>query len=351
VKLVSFENRPAWAKSWEMRLVGLSPVHPALSGLVFAMALVAIYLLIESLAGGRVIDTGGEALAVFPEPTLGFAIAAAAAGYALGAGYVINAGNEATLQELRPLLAEPAAELARRSDVTLRASRVYGCIGLVCGVLFTYAADEPASRMLRLEVFSSDALLSLMVLPLAFWLFMRAAYFTISGIQSVASVVERDLSVDLLDLTWLSSLGQMALRAALLWIGAAVVASLSVLLTQRTIAEFLAIMFLLSVATVTFVIPVRGVHRKMGDAKREELLRLSREIRRDREEIRVLAPGARDAAARLPALLAYESRIRSVQEWPFDTPTLLRFAFYLTIPVVSWLGGAFVERLIESWLG
>ena len=332
-------------------MVDLSPVHPALSGLVFAMALVAVYVLAESVAGGRVIDPGGEALALLPEPTLGFAITAAAAGYALGAGYVINAGNEATLQELRPLLAKPATKLGRRGDVTLRASRVYGWVGLVCGVLFAYAADESAAQMLRLEAFSSDALLSLMVLPLAFWFFARAAYFTISGIHTVASVVERDLSVDLLDLTPISSLGQMALRAALLWIGAAVVASLSVLLTQGAVAEFLAIMFLLSVATVTFVIPVRGVHRKMGQAKREELLRLSAEIRRDREEIRVLAPGARDAAARLPALLAYESRIQSVQEWPFDTPTLLRFAFYLTIPVVSWLGGAFVERLIESWLG
>ena len=333
-----------------MRLVDRVPLHPALSGLVFAMAWIALYLLTRWLAGEGVINTGGETPAGLPEAAVGFAVAAAAAGYALGAGYAINAENAATLEELRPLLAQQTGKLGSRSDVTLRASRVYGCIGLVSGAVFSYAADSAVAQLLRLEVFSSDGLLSLMILPLTFWLFTRAAYFTISGMQSVARVVEEDLSVDLLDLSRLSPLGQMALRASLLWIGAAVVASLSVVLTQQTIAEFLVILFLLLVATVTFVIPVRGVHRKMREAKRDELLRVSAEIRRDREEVRVLAPGAGAAAIRLPALLAYEARIRSVQEWPFDTPTLLRFVLFLMIPVFSWLGGAFVERLIESWL-
>jgi len=333
-----------------MRLVDRLPFHPAVSGLVFAMALIALYLIIQWLAGEAAIEGWGEVPVSLPAATVGFVVAAVAAGYALGAGYAINAENAVTLEELRPLLAEPPGKLGSRSDVTLAASRVYGCVGLVFGVLFGYAADDAVAPLLRLEAFSSDGLLSLIILPLTFWLFSRAAYFTIFGMQSVARVVERDLSVDLLDLSRLSPLGQMALRASLLWIGAAVIASFSVLLTPGTFAELLAILFLLLVATVTFVIPIRGVHRKMGEAKREELSRVIAEIRRDRERLRVLAPGAGDAAIRLPGLLAYEARLRSVQEWPFDTPTLLRFSLYLTIPVLSWLGGAFVERLLESWL-
>jgi hypothetical protein len=264
---------------------------------------------------------------------------------------MINSQNAAALREIGPLLAEPTGERADRHRVTLSASRVVGCIGLICGVLFVFAVDETAASLLTLEAFSSDGLLSLIVLPLAFWLFTRAAYFSISGMQSVTGVVERSLSIDLLDLSRLAPLGQMALRAALLWIGAAIVASLSVLPAGGAAVELLAVAFLLVVATATFVIPVRGVHRKMQDAKRAELLELREEIRRDRESVRVLDSDAREAAARLPALLAYESRVQSVSAWPFDTPTLLRFALYLTIPVLSWLGGAFVERLIDSALG
>ena len=142
---------------------------------------------------------------------------------------MINAQNAATLRELRPLLAEPTGELVPPRRVSLKASRVAGCIGLVCGILFAFAVDETAARLLTLQAFSSDALLSVIVLPLAFWLFSRAAYFTIFGMQSVTAIVERHLSIDLLDSSRLTPLGQMALRAALLWIGAAVVTSLSVL--------------------------------------------------------------------------------------------------------------------------
>ena len=49
----------------------------------------------------------------------------------------------------------------------------------------------------------------------------------------------------------------------------------------------------------------------------------------------------------LPALLAWEARIESVREWPFDTPALVRFALFLLIPLGSWLGGAMVERVVD----
>ena len=45
--------------------------------------------------------------------------------------------------------------------------------------------------------------------------------------------------------------------------------------------------------------------------------------------------------------LAWEARIESVREWPFDTPTLVRFALFLLIPLGSWLGGAVVERVVD----
>jgi hypothetical protein len=32
---------------------------------------------------------------------------------------------------------------------------------------------------------------------------------------------------------------------------------------------------------------------------------------------------------------------------PFDTPTLVRFALFLLIPLGSWLGGAVVERVVD----
>ena len=50
-------------------------------------------------------------------------------------------------------------------------------------------------------------------------------------------------------------------------------------------------------------------------------------------------------------LVAYEERTERVREWPFDAPTLFRFALYLLIPLGSWLGGAVMERLVDRLLG
>ena len=47
-------------------------------------------------------------------------------------------------------------------------------------------------------------------------------------------------------------------------------------------------------------------------------------------------------------LLAYEIRVQSISEWPFDLPTLRRFGFYLMIPLASMVGGAFVERIVDA---
>lgn len=61
--------------------------------------------------------------------------------------------------------------------------------------------------------------------------------------------------------------------------------------------------------------------------------------------------GSRLSARREPCsladLLAWEARIERVAEWPFDTPTLLRFALALLVPLGSWLGGALAQLAIE----
>ncbi len=49
---------------------------------------------------------------------------------------------------------------------------------------------------------------------------------------------------------------------------------------------------------------------------------------------------------RLADLIAYEARISSVREWPFDTSTVLRWALYMALGATSWLGGAVVERVL-----
>jgi len=56
------------------------------------------------------------------------------------------------------------------------------------------------------------------------------------------------------------------------------------------------------------------------------------------------------ASAELPGLLALETRIAAVREWPLDASTLLRVGLYVTLGIGSWLGAAAVERLLDRVL-
>ncbi len=185
----------------------------------------------------------------------------------------------------------------------------------------------------------------------AFWLSARAAWFTLAELSAVARAAGSVPDVDPLESERFEPLGRMALRASLLWAGVAALATLSMAITTGGFAEVTASLFLLSVAVGSFVIPVRGVHQKLGAAKRAEIVRVRAEIRRDREAVAVLAPDWPEAAQRLPGLLAFEARLDEAREWPFDARTLRRFGIVLLLPVLSWLGGALVERLVDSLLG
>ena len=90
---------------------------------------------------------------------------------------------------------------------------------------------------------------------------------------------------------------------------------------------------------------VRGAHRTLLAARDTELSRLREGIRTERGVL--LSAGA---AERLPALLALEARVMQVPVWPFDASMRARTAFFVLLPLGSWIGGALVERLLESAL-
>jgi len=42
--------------------------------------------------------------------------------------------------------------------------------------------------------------------------------------------------------------------------------------------------------------------------------------------------------------------VESVPEWPIDLPTLGRFAAYIVVPLLGWVGAALVQHVLESAL-
>ena len=57
------------------------------------------------------------------------------------------------------------------------------------------------------------------------------------------------------------------------------------------------------------------------------------------------------ALSKMGGLLALEARIQAAREWPIDFSTIGRLAFYLAIPLISWIGGALMERAVDAAIG
>jgi hypothetical protein len=181
-----------------------------------------------------------------------------------------------------------------------------------------------------------------------------AAVYLIDSAKLYSQIGERHVEVDLLDLTSLSPLTRHGLRivlAVVIAIAATVIAS-AVVAPSRSpsfvVTVLIAVLFNSVVATAAFVLPVRGLHRQLRARKAEKLAQLRDDIRRHEELMAGPGTEATDAGAKLPGLLAFEKRIESVREWPFDAPTLTRFFLYVAIPLGSWIGGALVERLLGA---
>jgi hypothetical protein len=101
----------------------------------------------------------------------------------------------------------------------------------------------------------------------------------------------------------------------------------------------------LAAAATALLLPLRGAHQAIHTAKRSELDWCDAELHRARAalESQALPSGS----ATLADLVAWRGVVAAVPEWPLDAPTLRRFVLYLGIPLGSWLGGAFVERVVD----
>jgi len=102
--------------------------------------------------------------------------------------------------------------------------------------------------------------------------------------------------------------------------------------------------------TASLLFPMRGVRERIRGEKEAEIARVNAAIRGDLTALQDSAIGARAEDLRLGELLAYRAFVESVPEWLLDTPMRARFFLYMAIPLGSWLGGALVERLLDTVL-
>jgi hypothetical protein len=341
---------PAPQAPWSERLIDASRWSPVLMGTVTAAALVFTFLGF-SLAVGRLplVIAGDAALPVREDIRIGVVLALLVA-YLPAAWTSATRRARRTLAELEPVLAGPHAGLAVQTAGRYRkgALRLAGLSGLAIGggvQIFTDWGEESIQILgLPFETYWHRLMLGTIA-----WFAGRAVYGTIVESWRFSRMGRELVTVDLLDPSPVAALPRWGLHSALLVIGAL---SLCALLfydfeaaPQLLFTLAATVLGTLALAGVGLLLPVRGLRDNLRGAKRRELAWCHDQIQRTREG------GAKTSELSLADLISYRALIESVREWPLDVRTLSRFALYLVIPPASWLGGALVERLVDSLAG
>jgi hypothetical protein len=102
----------------------------------------------------------------------------------------------------------------------------------------------------------------------------------------------------------------------------------------------------LAIGTTAMLLPLRGIHARIVEAKRAELERIEAAIGGDERALVGTRIAGRSATPSLADLIAYRELIERLPEWPLDASSFRRLGLYALIPIGSWIGGALVERAV-----
>ncbi len=253
------------------------------------------------------------------------------------------------LRRLQPLTCCSREELARIVEEQRaphrRRLRQAQAIGALLGLALVPATMGDPSLLLRPLAWDARMLWGMVTSAVLLALVGRAAYETVVDGRVLGRITREITEIDLLDPRALEPIARQGLRRAFLWAGGGTIASLLALDAQRLWPPLAVLAVTLCLATLAFLEPARSLRARLREAKQGELTRVRSEIGRVKEI--ALRPGGGAESARLPALLAYETRIEAVREWPFDTPTLARFAVLALLATGSWLGAAVTKRILD----
>ncbi len=336
------------------RLAETPPWSPLRLAFAIAGALFAIFLALEAIFHRTSLGfgSGSDAWTIQGHVDFRLALVMIVLVAYLPAAYAHGArGARRAIDELAPALRAGPAETAQLAaaaghyDAALL--RRAGWLGVAFAIAIPFWVDGTLGAWFFWN-YPVEPNFQRALLLATGWFAGRFIYSVWTESRRLSQIGRYQVSVDLLDLRSFSPLTRQGLRYALLVVGLISILTLYAfdfdkpgLFTVVAVANAVA----LAAAATALLLPLRGARQAISTAKRSELDWCNAELRRTRAalESQTLPSGT----TTLADLVAWRGVVAAVPEWPLDAPTLRRFVLYLGIPLGSWLGGAFVERVVD----
>jgi hypothetical protein len=332
----------SYKSPWTSRVYEAFPAHPFWIGIAFTIALLVVFFAGRIVVDGASDSAPGDLRVAITQILM---MTYSASAYA----YLLMAARKTT-QDLSPV----ARDLPHWQTILDRAGKhpwwVLLLVGaasyLLIGVPVTNATTPAPVNPWEWQFWNYDVLWHRVTTVFFVWWAGCFCYVVVVESARLSSIAEDIESMDLLDMRPYQPLVRQGLTNALLVIG--MVSVLSLLAVESRYIPVLVgfwIVFIV-LAWIGMMLPLRGIRRKIRVAKNEELEWCRQSLGSSRD---ALKSGAGEKLS-VADILAYRTMIETMRNWPFDSPTLVRFTLYLLIPLGSWLGGAFVERGLDFFL-
>jgi hypothetical protein len=330
------QPKPREAMTWELALA-IRFRCPVATSLVVATLALGSFVAVRWLMGAPLLTNAPDAITPFERLAIVGITTSLLIGYAIFGNGFLYLGRHKELARIG--IVDPPTTAA--DFRALRRSRVFGALGALLG--FVLVASSPGGYGLRLDLADADYFWFLAAAPTLLWLVARAFYFTLRPDRTLQRVRARD--IDLLRLEPVLMFGRLGVQSALVWVVGTSIAVPLALGLSIALLPFMGVT--LSVAVAVLVLSVRGLTDRIREAKRVELAKIATRLEQARD---AALAGDPERRGQLSDLLAYRSYIESIRESPIDSPTLVRFAVYLLIPLGSWSASAIVERIVDTML-
>jgi len=352
---VSAENEERAAKddtrrlTWETRVMQASPLGVMATSVVIAVCVFLSYLIAAWWNGLSVV------VIVENEPTLSVdawtALCMALLWCSIfGLGEYTRTNNLTDLNRLKGTgVVVDAAQIDILKYGPMRSTRkralIFGIAGALAGTVFYNLVYRPDGRTVDiLDATVSNYWFIFMTLALFVEIFRNLSYLRADTMSFLRDLDGR-IEIDLFDVGTLDPLGRIALRRSLPWLVSSAIVFLMMFGLSNSVWFWILCAGLMTNAALVFGLPMVRVHRHIDASKKQELETLRVEVAAARAVF--THDRSAEASSHLTALLTLAARIENVREWPLDLSTIVRFAFYLALPLGSWLGGALVERGLD----
>ena len=354
--------------SWDHWLVWRLSGVPLIAGFIVMLCLLSSFVGLALFfdvygPGGKLAALGVGSLKFGDDPYSWAAIVTSLlGGYGIAVTAYAVVTEKAELPALAEMLGRNEAEMIKIRDTAnvrfQKKAPVYGWIGYGFGLVsmvttlpglraFIGMGELPGGRILFPFEFAAE-IWFLTLVPLMFYVMGKGMYFTIREARFLNHQQKLYLKIDIWHPERVRVITRLAMGRALFWLIGSTIGSLFFLDDSINPVALLPVFGVIGlVAGLLLALPIFRLHVAFRVAKDVELAKVRDVIRLNWDKLQG-TPTDEAMIARVGGLVALEQRIETVSEWPLDLSTIGRFSLYLAIPMVSWVGGALVEQVVDG---